>query len=55
MVTIIFVLIVALILCVIVYQIPFPANLLWLRWTLPCLILLLTLLFIFQYGGLRLR
>jgi hypothetical protein len=45
------VLIVAGIVCAIIYQIPFPPPILWLRWALPCVVLLIALILILQRMG----
>jgi hypothetical protein len=46
------VLIVVGIICAITYQIPFPAPLAWLRWAIPCVVLLVALVVILEHAGL---
>lgn len=45
------VLVVVGIICAIVYQIPFPAPVSWLRWAIPCVALLVALIFLLQRMG----
>lgn len=45
------VLIVVGIICAIVYQIPFPPPVAWLRWAIPCVALLIALVVILQRFG----
>lgn len=45
------VLIVVGIICAIAYNIPFPPPVAWLRWAIPCVALLIALIFILQRLG----
>jgi hypothetical protein len=45
------VLIVVGIICAIAYYIPFPPPLLWLKWVIPCVVLLIAVLLILQRMG----
>jgi hypothetical protein len=46
------VLLVAAIVCAIAYSIPFPPPVGWLRWVIPCVVLLVALIVILQKAGL---
>lgn len=45
------ILIVVGIICAIVYNIPFPLPVVWLRWVIPCVALLIALVLIVQKMG----
>jgi len=47
-----FVLIVVGVVCAIAYYIPFPPPLIWLRWVIPCVALLIGLVILAQKMGL---
>jgi hypothetical protein len=46
-----FVLIVVGVVCAIAYYIPFPPPLIWLKWVIPCVALLVGLVMIVQRAG----
>ena len=45
------VLVVVGIVCAVAYQIPFPPGMVWLRWVIPCVALLIALVVILQRMG----
>lgn len=45
------VLIIVGVICAIAYYIPFPPPVLWLRWVIPCVALLIALIVILQHAG----